>query len=205
MLTIESPLSLRTFLKERKFMFYLCLVLIGLIWVGITLYLDKNSKMNSYEFDRIMAIALVAGSVIAALINSTVIVYNNIDDIESLGNYSRKLKIYIEKRDVLQKQYNIILDSTYGNYENHMYDKMTTKNSTSNIAVNIYPSPKYSETLVELTNKISELNENVYDIRCLQSNVIQEINVRYRNPFNITLFLPDKSETLKEIPANLLN
>ena len=86
-----------------------------------------------------------------------------------------------------------------------MYDKMTTKNSTSNIAVNIYPSPKYSETLVELTNKISELNENVYDIRCLQSNVIQEINVRYRNPFNITLFLPDKSETLKEIPANLLN
>ena len=205
MLTIESPLTLRTFLKERKFMFYLCLVLIGLIWVGITLYLDKNSKMNSYEFDRIMAIALVAGSVIAALINSTVIVYNNIDDIESLGNYSRKLKIYIEKRDVLQKQYNIILDSTYGNYENHMYDKMTTKNSTSNIAVNIYPSPKYSETLVELTNKISELNENVYDIRCLQSNVIQEINVRYRNPFNITLFLPDKSETLKEIPANLLN
>jgi len=187
-------------------MIYVILIAICLIWMGAAYYLDNRSKSSTnYEGGIVASIVCLVIIILIAGIASVGVVYTNIDDIESSVSNNRKLKIYIEKKDVLQRQYNALLDSTYGKYEGKMYDKMTEKNSQSNVAVNVYPSPKYSETILELTKKITELNENIYDVRIKQSDIIKDIGVRYRNPFNIRLFLPTKEETLSEIPKDLFN
>lgn len=172
---------------------------------AISIWMDYSGRFNNDYVGAFIIWGIL--SVFSFVVWGTMIICTtncNIKDTESIANDKRKLIIYVEKQKVLQHQYETLLDSTYGAYEKNMYNSMTEKNgSNSNVSVNVYPGPKYSETIIELTKKISELNESIYAIRFDLSNLIQSINTRYKNPLNVRMFLPPLSESLKEIPANL--
>lgn len=173
------------------------MILITLIFGLAAVVCYFLNKRDDFEF-AIYAWSVFSGvTLLITIIMNVAACYDNIDDQESIRASYQTEKVYTEKRDNLLQQYNILLDSTYRTYETNLFDKMTNKTKKSQVNVNIYPDTKYSETLKVLTDKISELNEYIYDCQTKRINLFKDLNIRYKNPFYLNWFMDNPYAWMK--------
>lgn len=182
-------------------MFWTVLLISCIVWTIIAILCNKFDKRNDYMISIISASVIEICIVVIMIIVFTCVNQNIINNYENLTCLKQKKETYIIKRDTLQKQYELLLNNDYGNYESKLFDKMTKNNKSqiagqTQITLNAYPSPKYSETIIELSKKIQELNGVIYDCDLKKSEVTASLRATYRSQFLWNYFLPNKIDSL---------
>ena len=174
-------------------MFFIYLFLVFLVWFGVAIFLTKNTSLD-FEFGKITSAVFGIIVMIVFFITSVTSYYDVISIQEDISAISAKKIIYTQQRDELQNQYSTLLDTNYRNYESKIYNKIrnNNNNSQSNVNVNVYPTPQYSNTLIELTNKIQKLNENIYDCDIENQKNFKELRIYDRSIFVLHFLLPAK-------------
>lgn len=167
-------------------MFFIIISLIMALWFFSAMYLT-NKKIMDCEGGMVGAIVIEILSLIAGIIVVSIIYSSNLCSIENITCLNESKNVYIEKRDYLQKQYTQMLDSAYKRYESDMYNKMTSKNKVSNININA----QYSNMLIELSKKINQLNENIYNCDLQIKAEERDIRIYKRSMFTMGIFLTE--------------
>ena len=193
-----------------------------MIAAGISYMLEKNQKTqketkfifkdeynNKLSFHTAIYGWSIGGIIITALLLIVAVpfingcIYHNVQQIKSL---SSKIQIYEDKRNTLVAQYSLLLDSNYAGYESYVYDKIVTAVKTTNnnsVSTNInvipqWPTPRYSETLKTLVDKIDELNSSIYECKLQQQDLIASCRSRRSGVIVPNIFIYDYTKYLTE-------
>ena len=184
---------------------FLCLIPF-VIWLSITLYLQKKKVSldkyhnTDYTFVIVVNCVFIGIIFIAILISNMVVFSQQKSDYLTLSRYQESRIILQKKADVLTEKFSSILIDQYPKYEKGIYDKLTS-DKLKQLYVS-FPEIKASLTLIDYANKIQSLNNDIYDVDIETRKVVQDVRFTFINPWVINSLTPEIPSNLKSIINN---
>jgi len=114
--------------------------------------------------------------------------YAQIDDFENIKKFEKIEAINRTKAEALTAEFTRHLAETYPKHEKDIFGKISPEQAALYLVK--YPELKASETLMNLVERINELQSAVYDQRVATEEALQSTRVRLRNPWLFTFMIP---------------
>jgi len=173
---------------------YFTLIGICAVWFFMALYMDQRNTGSSYTYEGSMSgAAAIAGIFTFIFALSTLISsYNQVMDIESLDIVDQKIEVYNDKATQITEKLSLILMDTYADHEKSIFKNMTP-DDVSFLFIK-YPELNASQTFIELSTHIRELNDALYAEQLKKLDLIRDVRFRKQNPVAITWFIKEYKE-----------
>jgi len=168
----------------------LLIIAIGFaLWAAAAFFLSNRNAYDDYA--GAFVITCLCGVIcLIFLIGITISTNYDIRKVnEGITTKVNQQKICVERKNVLLIQYTSMLDSNYGSYEKGVYDRITNANKGSNVNVSVYPEIKYSQTIIELSNRLQEQTDAIYQYTLdIEKDKLYLRTIKY-SPWVLKIFL----------------
>lgn len=163
------------------------------LWSIVAFVLNgRESNRNDYTAAGIITGFCAVVAILTLFIITASVNYDIRKAQEGITTKINQKKICIERKTFLLIQYNSMLDSNYKSYEKKLFDQMTQKprqGKDINVNVNVYPEIKYSQTLIELSKRLGEQTDAIYNYDLdIEKDKLYLRTIRY-NPMIIGFML----------------
>lgn len=174
-------------------MLLLTLFILCLGWLVIAGMFNRFNVLDSDWTGGIVFSLIVGFVLLIAIVIANGTAYTSISKTkETIVCLQKQKQIYTEKKEVLYFQYANMLDTVYGGYEKKIFDKITEKKFGSKISVDVYPMLKYSSTLIELSKRLQELTDAVYECDLKIESEKAWLRFMTHNPWILNWFMDKK-------------
>jgi hypothetical protein len=166
------------------------------IWCSSAFYLhwrEQKKDRSYYDYTASKVVSIVVFIILCLVIISVSVGtnYTVIQTKNGIVTMQKQKAIYQERKKILMIQYTNMLDSNYGHYEKGIFNQIAIKqsNGNPNVAVNVYPEIKYSATLIDLSNRLQQLTDDIYtyDIK-IENEKLWITNIK-SSPFLLQMFI----------------
>ena len=173
-------------------MIFLGLIVVCALWFILATIMKAfgNYYISGMIGSGIVALILVFMSVISIFFAR----YSHYEDFVDYQQTEKNIEVYEERKSDLTTKFSDILSTQYIKQESKLFNQMSPEDM--DILFVKYPEIKSNFTLMDLSNKILELNDKVYDQRIYLNKLVYQINVRYKKPFVFAFTLPDVPENI---------
>jgi hypothetical protein len=171
-------------------MILLGLIAVCLMWLGLSALMDKKKAFNNdYEVAMFASLIFMLIFVLISVVSIFWARYAHYEDFADYLRTEKNIEVYEERKSDLTTKFSDILSTQYVKHESKLFDQMSPEDIK--ILLVKYPQIKANTTLMDLSNKILELNDKVYDEQIYLNKIAYRINIRYIKPLVFGFTLPD--------------
>lgn len=145
---------------------------------------------NDYNDGAVILYAIAGVIVLIAFLSTGQSYSSQISDFENIKKYEKVEAIYANKAKALTAEFAKYLAGIYPEHEKNIYEKISPEQV--DIYLVKYPELRASETIMELTRQINQLQSDVYGQQIKKEDTLKNIRYRLRSPWIFHSWMPTK-------------